>query len=301
MVLFRATPSDALRADVLQLGTLSTTFQLHAAAFPWKLSFDIKAQHGPGFLFMSEPQLYAANAPFAPAVGSKWASVIGWGRGQDALDFFSESRASEMAISLWNSAQLGLPGDAPIAENLTQIFNAFRSIISRKAFIEKRVHRFIDDHARMLLPPFARKWSEHSFYLNGTERIADIILEREHGMPAWLIELESPAAPVFKKNGDLTYEANHAKGQITEWDQFITLDPARNAAGEFAFLAGPRQRLVVIGRGLQHRDLMLRSRFSDTIIWTYDLLLEQAIERWERELNAQRQLLRLDPVKLFRD
>jgi hypothetical protein len=62
-------------------------------------------------------------------------------------------------------------------------------------------------------------------------------LERDAGLPALLIELETPAARIFTKRGEPTKETNHAKAQIAEWVRFIETD-SRNTAGDMAFLRG---------------------------------------------------------------
>ena len=114
-----------------------------------------------------------------------------------------------------------------------------------------------------------------------------------------LIELESPVYNIFRKNGDLTAEANHAKGQIAGWVSFIDQDARTNASGEFSFLAGPKQRLVVMGRGLEDRSRLENTRFSDTTFWTYELLLAHARERWNDQIEAQHKLVGLPPHRPF--
>lgn len=114
-----------------------------------------------------------------------------------------------------------------------------------------------------------------------------------------LIELESPVSQIFRRNGDLTAQANHAKGQIAEWVSFIDQDARTNASEEFSFLAGPKQRLVVMGRGLEERDKLEKTRFSDTIFWTYELLLAHARERWNDQIETQHNLVGLAPQRPF--
>lgn len=72
-----------------------------------------------------------------------------------------------------------------------------------------------------------------------------------------------------------------------------------NATGELSFLAGPKQRLVVMGRGLEKRSQLENTRFSDTTFWTYELLLAQARERWNEQLDEQYRLLGLTPQRPF--
>ena len=136
-----------------------------------------------------------------------------------------------------------------------------------------------------MLPAHKQCYYEHRLQLGAKERIADFILEREFALPAILIELENPASPAFRQDGQLTQFANHAREQIREWVQIIDDGPG-NRTGEMAFLAGPKIRLVVLGESLRFIDKMKESARSDTTIWTYDMLLQEAKERVHQELAS---------------
>jgi hypothetical protein len=114
-----------------------------------------------------------------------------------------------------------------------------------------------------------------------------------------LIELENPKSKMFKNNGEWSFGANHAKYQIAEWVKFIDQNP-ENANGKMDFLTGPnKERLVIMGRGLNFLDKMKDSKYSDTIMWTYDLMINEAKENWEKIIINQCKLLNLDPPELF--
>ena len=58
------------------------------------------------------------------------------------------------------------------------------------------------------------------------------------------------------------------------------------------FLQGPNKtRLVVMGRGLEFYGEMSNSRYTDTIMWTYDMLLKEAKENWIKHIAEQRKVL----------
>ncbi len=157
--------------------------------------------------------------------------------------------------------------------------------------MEGRIHRFINSNANFLLPPHKKCYFKHPLYLNDEKREADFILQRERALPSMLIELENPNAKMFKKNGEWTAEANHARNQIAEWVRFIQQNPA-NAQGQFSFLSGPKQqRLVIMGRGLEHLDAMINSKYQDTIMWTYDVLVKEAKDCWNKIIVGQCHLL----------
>ncbi len=126
-------------------------------------------------------------------------------------------------------------------------------------------------------------------------RVADFILKRNGGFPPLLIEIENPAHRLFIKSGDLSSHANHARSQLAEWNSFISQD-SRNVQGKFAFLAGPKEGLVIIGKGLDEKDRMLNTRFSGTLFWTYDFLILYARMRWNSVLETQCKLLGIQNV-----
>ncbi len=118
---------------------------------------------------------------------------------------------------------------------------------------------------------------ELKFKLNRQIRKADFVLERESGMPALLIELENPVHNIFTKRGEYTSQANHARAQIAEWVKFIDENPQENASGDLSFFKRKKKN------GSSSWDVdwkikkkMLDSRYSDTMIWTYDLLIAEA-------------------------
>jgi hypothetical protein len=145
-----------------------------------------------------------------------------------------------------------------------------------------------------MLPPHKRCFIEVRLSRGEEAKKADFILERETGMPALLIELESPHLPLFKQNGEYTANANHAREQIREWVEFIDDEPT-NRRGEFAFLAGEKDRLVVQGERLEFREKMNSSKGSDTTMWTYDMLLQEAKERCHAELVSLHVMMGRDP------
>ena len=106
---------------------------------------------------------------------------------------------------------------------------------------------------------------EHIIIKGNEEKKADFVLDRGGGFPSLLIEIENPIHQLFLKDGGPSAPANHARHQIAEWCSFIDQD-SRNVAGEFAFLSGPKERLVLIGRGLDRKQEMLDTKFEGTLM-----------------------------------
>jgi hypothetical protein len=203
---------------------------------------------------------------------------------------YSIDAARADAINIWNASITSLPNSNFIGA-LNDIFKRFTSVISHEAFKEKKTHRYINANSNYLLPHHKKCYFEKELFLNGDMRKADFTLQREDGIPPILIELENPKSKMFKKNGEVSHIANHAKSQIAEWVRFIEQNP-ENCKGEMGFLQGPNKtRLVVMGRGLEFYGEMSNSRYTDTIMWTYDMLLKEAKENWIKQIAEQRKVL----------
>ena len=217
--------------------------------------------------------------------------TVGVGEGV-SLKSLNIDTAKQKAIELWNSAVEGVKGQSFIQETM-KVFEKFQTIAKRKAFLERRIHRFMNEYSGLLLPSHKKCLSEQALYLGDEKRKSDFILEREQGLPPMLIELESPVHEILTKRGDLTAPANHARQRISEWVSFIEGDPLRNASGENSFLTGPKERLVIIGRGLEHRQRLIQTKFDGITFWTYSILIEEARNRWNNHIASQYKLLGL--------
>ena len=299
-LLISATPSDDLDEDEIIEEFISTNEELRSFHLPWyKENASIRNLPNNSFhLEYGNVKLIEANNVNAiPALHDKALHIE---ITRDLIpETFSIENAKQMAINYWNNEQNKLPEGKSFVDNLQNIFNRFRNIIKRKSFVERRVHRYINEYYTYLLPSHIEKYFEHPLYLKNEKRIADFILKRENGFPSLLIELESPNVKVFKKNGELTAEANHAKNQISEWVRFLDRNP-KNAEDEFEFLNGPKERLVIMGRGMEFEEEMINSKYTDTIIWTYDFLIVEAKNKWNRFIVEQCKLLGIENPNLIK-
>lgn len=214
---------------------------------------------------------------------------------------FSVEKAEGEALNLWGVVETGgsFSADRSFVDQLEGIFDKYLCLIKNKSFKERKIHRFINEHRAFFLPDHKECYFEHPLFLKGEKQVADFILQRDEGMPALLIELETPANDLFKKNGEPTAEANHAKNQIARWVQYIDQNQD-NIEGAMDFLAGPKQRLVVMGRGMEWIEEMIESRNSDTLMWTYHMLHKQAKERWNRKIAEACKLMGIKTPNLLR-
>ncbi len=110
------------------------------------------------------------------------------------------------------------------------------------------------------------------------------------------VELESPKAKIFNKNGDPSYTLNHAIKQIRDWRTWLTknLDVATRLQQENGLgLIGIEPELdclILIGRrrDLDYKQQDARQRINREIngeIHTYDWLIEQAMDELARLVN----------------
>jgi hypothetical protein len=225
--------------------------------------------------------------------------VFSWVSTDQIAGLFSAAIGMQDAFNLWNGTQSGIPGSESFVQNAQEIFTRFRQVVKRKGWLERRIHRYLYEYRGVLLPfDFVECHTEGTVRLGAEVRHPDLILKRPSGQRALLIELENTTSRLFRNNKEYTAEANHAKAQISEWVRFIDANP-ENAQGAMSFLSGPKDRLVIIGRGLENRGEMEASRHDDTLMWTYDYLIEVAKDKINRQILQQYSLLGISNPNLI--
>ena len=269
----------SLKNDLIEVRVIDSQEEINAILSPYVYSGQpLETQRNEDFLLISDVTIVSLDNPLLPPPLDEQ-FLFGWGGVQGLIDSFSELTAKENAIEFWNSCNIGIDKRKSYVSEIRSVFARIESIIKRKSFLERRVHRFINEHGKILLPSHRRCLYEHQIFRGSDNRVADFILEREQGFAPILIELESPVHKVLTKNHDLTAQVNHARQQISEWVQFIDSDASRNASGDYSFLVGPKERLIIIGKGLEHHDRLLNTRFDGTLVWTYDMFIEEGRRR----------------------
>lgn len=297
-VVLKVEQNPELDNDIFHHQIITSEDEMNEIISPWKTDFQPGKLSSKPFMMVGDLTVVDEKNPLAVPVKED-KNLVGYGNIEQASNTFSVSSAKSDALNFWNHALNNQQSSGSYIHETRVILLKFQLIIKRKNFLERKIHRYINEHRNILLPSFSRCYYEHILYLGEDQRKADFILEREDGLPPILIELENPTHKVFRKDGEPTYQTNHAKNQIAEWIQFIDQDSQRNASGEFSFLTGPKQRLVVLGRGLEHREKLINTKFSDTTIWTYELFLAQAKNRLNEEFASQCRLIGIDEVRPF--
>ena len=274
----------SLDSDKAFTGIVSTNEELYKHSFPLQFDFDFKNPPKDYGINVSNVNIReVGNINSIPVADYAVLSVV---HGSRFSEWFSIESAKKRAIEEWNNTNNSLDKNYSFVNNLRKIFDKFELILNRDSFVERRLHRYINTHSLYILPTFEKCYYEHDLFLNGEKRIADLILQRENGFPSLLIELESSFHKVFKSNEELRYQANHAGEQINEWVKYIEMN-SENSKGKMNFLTGPKERLVIIGRGLECAEAMRDTKFGNNKVWTYDLLILEAKSRWNKLIIDQ--------------
>lgn len=274
----------SLDSDKAFTGLISTNFELEKHAFPFKFDFNIENPPLDYGINVTNANIReVGNINSLPVIDICVLCIV---KGDKFFDWFSEESAKKRALNEWNNAENDLDNNYSFVYNLKRIFDKFELLLNRDSFKERKIHRFINSHSLYLLPTFVNCYFEHELFLDGEKRVADFILERESGFPSLLIELESPFHKTFKKKEEFSMHANHAGEQIREWVKYIDSN-SENTKGKMQFLTGPKDRLVIIGRGLDYIEAMKDSKFGSNTVWTYNLLIKEAKEKWNRVIIDQ--------------
>lgn len=298
-IVIKIKPDDKLEEDRIVLKTIRTTNDVNEIIAPMDFRGKLpNKEPDNSFTMFADMSVVETNNPLAvPVLDNRF--LIGWGRSSGFFTSFDIAKAKKEAINIWNNAKEGLGKSKNYVQETRKVFEKFHAIIKRKAFLERRVHRFVNEHENIFLPSHKRCLFERKLYLGDETRKADFILEREQGLPSIFIELESPVHNVFTKNYDLTAQANHASQQITEWVQFVENDPQRNAFGEYNFMTGTKERMVIIGRGVEDKERLINMKYGGITFWTYSIMLEEAKNRVNDSLASQYKLLGLAEIRPF--
>lgn len=297
-IALKINPDNSLIADVTKVVSIKSPEDVNKLLAPMTYGGTPLSNLAEDFFMLVGDMVVTGNNPLLPpALDSRF--LMGWGRRSGFDKTFNIEKAKEESIDLWNKRLIDKASSASYVSEVNNILYRLQAVIKRKTFLERRIHRFVCQYKHLLLPPHKRCLYEHILYRGTESRKADFILEREQGLPPILIELESPVHPVFTKNMELTAPANHARQQISEWVSFIDSDAVNNASGELNFLTGTKERLIIIGRGLEHKERLIDTKFDGVVFWTYDIFIEEVKHRLNDQYASQCQMVGLEIRKPF--
>lgn len=164
-------------------------------------------------------------------------------------------------------------------DDLNNVIEDFEELTLQDDVHERDVHKFINNHRFILHPNPKEIWSEVAIGL-GTEFRMDFVIREAIGSYI-LVEIENPNLPLFTRHGDFTYQANHAIGQVEEWQEWIE-NNLPMVQKRYPEMISPKG-LVIMGRSAQLTD-SLRVKISrrninlhgSLTILTYDDLISSA-------------------------
>jgi hypothetical protein len=176
------------------------------------------------------------------------------------------------------------------ADDLEQVLE--RTVRHPKAAERERIlQRYLQEHPLLLIQPMGGgrgRWMIPQKRL-GAEFIPDFVIgERHSGGFEWLlVELESPTASMFRKDGEPSAELWHALRQITDWRAWLERNrdyatrPRADAGLGLTDISPNARGLVLIGRAhdLNDADRPRRQRLAQDFqvrIQSYDWLVRQA-------------------------
>ncbi|MDO8587458.1 MAG: DUF4263 domain-containing protein [Armatimonadota bacterium] len=164
------------------------------------------------------------------------------------------------------------------------------------ATCEGQLQRYFEEHPKLLAQHLAGppRWCiPHRRF--GAELVPDFVLGAQSsiGFEWYGVELESPRAKLFNKNGDPSKVLNHAIRQIVDWRTWLksNIDYARRPKSEQGMglrdIDGHIKGIILIGRRADvEEDTRGRRREMckelDIEIHTYDWLVEQTGQKYER-------------------
>lgn len=298
-IAIKITPDSKLDRDSVSTTTIHDVRDINRVFFPMQFKGRLpNKEPKDSFVTVGDMSIVEANNPLAvPVLENKF--MVGWGRSPAFADTFSVENAKKEAIDMWNAATNNLEPRRSWVQETKKVLDKFEAIVRRKSFLERRVHRFINEHRSIFLPEHKTCLFEHHLQLNGETRIADFILGREQGLPSIFIELESPVHEIFTKRGDLTAQVNHARQQVSEWVKYVELAPQSNASGGLEFLTGPKERMIIIGKNTNEKEKLIDTKYDGVTVWTYSILLQEARRRMNNRLVSQYRMLGLNPIEPF--
>ncbi len=174
----------------------------------------------------------------------------------------------------------------------------------RAAERERALQRHLEEHPLLLIQHMGGghgRWVIPQKKL-GAEFVPDFVIgESYSGGGSWtLVELESPASLMFRKDGDPSASLQHALRQLTDWRAWLMRNRdyaarSRNDNGLGLTDISPNSRgLVLIGRerDLDPADNPRRQRLEEDnmiMLHSYDWLVRQARGRAEAMERARRE------------
>lgn len=180
------------------------------------------------------------------------------------------------------------PGD-DAASKLDRVCDDFLSLLATSGDDELKIHAWLQEKPHWIFLDQSPN-SIRSKVPFG-DRTSDFVIRRPDDTYL-LVEIERATLSIFKADGDLRHEFNHACEQISDWQRYIR-DNIRTVREELdlAGIADP-MGMVVFGRSSEINTDALKRKWQDMkgnhghLVFTYDELIDRV-----KALAAQLRLL----------
>lgn len=172
----KITPDENLDEDAVTIKKIRNRDDVNEIVAPVNFNGPLpnKDPNENSCMLFGDMSVIEVNNPLAiPALDQR--CLMGWGRRKGFLEAFNTTKAKQEAIDQWNSAIQKVKGNSFIQE-VRKVFEKCQAIAKRKAFLERRIHRFINEHHGILLPNHKKFLVEQPLYYGDKKRKADFIL-----------------------------------------------------------------------------------------------------------------------------
>jgi hypothetical protein len=181
-IALKITPDPEIESDEIIVENISSKSDVDSIIAPMNYGGNsLQDLDENSFMLMGDMKVTAGSNPLTiPALDSRY--LVGFGRRKGLYEVFDENKAKQEAIDFWNKRILPKSDQhTSYVLEVRRVLERIQAIIKRKAFLERRVHRFINEHNKILLPNYNNCFYEHVLFRNGEKRKADFILERSLG------------------------------------------------------------------------------------------------------------------------
>jgi len=158
------------------------------------------------------------------------------------------------------------------------VLNEYSSLLDTDPEREETLHTYLGEHPALIYPAHTAIWSK----LGIGAHFTDFVFRDALGEYV-LVELERSTLPLFKADGDTSYDLNHAKNQVIDWKRYIedNLATVQKELGLTGISSNPRS-IVIIGRSKtltaenRRKLVSIENESPRTKIMTYDDVLLNA-------------------------
>lgn len=186
--------------------------------------------------------------------------------------------AEAMAYGLREKELKTLDPYTDARRSFEQLLKSFADLLDSEPEREEQLQSFLKENPKLLSPSFTQFWPK----LRIGKHVTDFVFREAMGDYV-LVEIERSNCLLFKRDGHMTSNLNHALEQVSDWRRYIedNLLTVQNELGLSQISTNPKG-MVVMGRSKtltpenRRKITTLENERPKTKILTYDDVLENA-------------------------